>query len=291
MVKSEEDNNKITEPTSNDVNEESIILIEADSALGNQIDVVEEVEVVTTERVTTENQDSVEKLELVQKLLRNKEISLKKTKSKAKLATDIDKKLSLIQQLAANKKGVIESDDLSKYIPISSDAPEKKVTKNTKKASSNSDLVFCKECNKFLKRASYEGHKSYVHKRIKPHLCQTCGYRAITASILRQHIQAVHVGYTFLCDECPMKFNLLKRLRRHKKYKHSKEPFTPEKRHICQYCGHRFEKKFHLTNHIRKHTNETPFRCEFCDKKFKHKWSAVQHLKLHAKVESENCKS
>lgn len=158
--------------------------------------------------------------------------------------------------------------------------------KNSKK---NENFVYCDECDKFLKPTSILGHKRYVHKQIKLHLCQTCGYRAHTGSILRQHVQAVHVGYTFPCDECPLKFNLLKRLRRHKQLKHSKEPVTIEKKHVCHYCGHRFEKKFHLNNHLLTHTNETPYKCEYCDKKFKYKWALNQHQRLHTGVKGYKC--
>lgn len=285
MTNSGEDNKRINEPSKSEINikEESIIKIEEDSAFENELicnDVAEEVEVVTeTETIEESNKNSTENL-IIEKLLRNTEISLKKVKpKKVRVRTNIKKLVSAIRENATDIVTISKTQNASDPAKVKPKKP------------STSDLVFCEECDKFLKKGSFEGHKRYVHKKLKPHLCPTCGYAANTASILRQHIQAVHVGYTFLCDECPMKFNLLKRLRRHKKYKHSKVPISPEKRHVCQYCGHRFEKKFHLTNHIRKHTNETPFQCEYCDKKFKHKWSCVQHTRLHNKVKPEKSKS
>lgn len=149
------------------------------------------------------------------------------------------------------------------------------------------DTVYCKECQIFMKRSSYHNHIKFVHEKVRKYLCQTCGYAACTGTILRQHVQAVHVGYSFSCDQCPKKFNLMKRLRKHIETYHSGKPI--ERNHICQYCAMAFAKPGCLKRHLRSHTQETPYQCQFCQRRFKYRWPKVQHERLHTGEKPYKC--
>lgn len=149
------------------------------------------------------------------------------------------------------------------------------------------DTVYCKDCRIFLLKSSYNNHIKFVHEKVRKYLCQTCGYAACTGTILRQHVQAVHVGYSFFCDQCPKKFNLMKRLRKHIELHHSGKPI--ERNHICQYCGMAFVKPGCLKRHLRSHTQETPYECQFCQRRFKYRWPKVQHERLHTGEKPYKC--
>lgn len=243
---------------------------------GGKINLIEDEVIVEDEKPSGSSK-------VINELLKNAQVTIQKVKKKDSAKRTVKKPTTsyYLPFILRNEKENLTRAEENKAVV----GPRTK----TKMSKKSENLVYCEKCDKFLKPGSVLGHKRYVHKQIKLHLCQTCGYRACTGSILRQHVQAVHVGYTFPCDECPLKFNLFKRLKRHKQLKHSLEPVTVEKKHVCHYCGHRFEKKYHLNNHLMTHTNETPFQCEHCDKKFKYKWALNQHQRLHSGVKGYSC--
>ena len=49
----------------------------------------------------------------------------------------------------------------------------------------------------------------------------------------------------------------------------------------CNYCGYRFKRKDHLTNHIHTHTGERPHSCPECGDKFRVITTLKNHLLKH----------
>lgn len=247
--------------------------------------------VKTISQIQLPKNSSAYETNLFKKLLSNKEVVVERKEAREYVVTDEKEKWLIIKKLS--QRGRELSKDFEK-----DDENNVKINDLTLKClesmikcprKSNDSLVFCKECNLFMKRSSFSGHNRFVHKKIRRYLCQTCGYAAHTGSILRQHIQAVHVGYTFECNKCSQKFNLLKRLRKHQELHHSKIPSVPEKKKICHYCGLAFFRLSYLKTHLLTHTEESPLQCQYCSRKFKFRWAMIQHERLHTGVKPYKC--
>lgn len=74
------------------------------------------------------------------------------------------------------------------------------------------------------------------------------------------------------CRQCSYKGTTAFSLKRHVKYKHTKErPFH------CSHCMKTFTEKSTLIIHMRVHTGEQPYQCSLCPQRFKHRIS----LKIH----------
>ena len=251
-------------------------------------DIFKTVSGMTETSKSVEDEDS-----LIRKLLNNKEISLNRKKSAGEkeeeeegdyVVTDVKEKWSIIKKL-------MEGNGVGDKIPSAKEETLKCLESMLRKPKKLKDsLVFCKPCNLFMKKSSLSGHNRFVHKKIKKFLCQTCGYATHTGTILRQHIQAVHVGYTFECGKCLKKFNLLKRLRKHEEIHHSKgPPRVPDKKLMCHCCGLSFHRPSYLKTHLLTHTEEAPHGCGFCERKFKFRWAKVQHERLHTGDKPYKC--
>lgn len=246
--------------------------------------------VQTVSTIQTFKNDPAGEKNLIKKLLNNKHVTLEKKGKKELVVTEEREKWLIIKKLSqcargAPKEALEEGDSYS--LSSSTLKCVESMIKGPKKA--NESWVFCKECNIFMKRSSYSGHNRFIHKKIRKYLCQTCGYATHTGSILKQHIQAVHVGYTFECDYCSKKFNLMKRLRKHQELHHSNTPIVPEKKQICHYCGLAFLRLSYLKTHLLTHTGESPLQCQFCDRRFKFRWAMVQHERLHTGIKPYKC--
>ena len=49
----------------------------------------------------------------------------------------------------------------------------------------------------------------------------------------------------------------------------------------CEHCGMVFKKGYALTEHIRSHTGERPYKCLECGKTFARSWEFSQHRRFH----------
>jgi len=111
--------------------------------------------------------------------------------------------------------------------------------------------VTCEVCNRVFKdKRRLRSHLSAVHQKIRPHLCNYCGYAASNLSSLRLH------------------------LRTH----------TNEKPYTCGHEGCAFRTADHnsLRRHKMRHSGEKPYKCGHCD------YSSIQASSFKAHLRSKH---
>ncbi|XP_066249027.1 oocyte zinc finger protein XlCOF6-like isoform X1 [Euwallacea similis] len=89
----------------------------------------------------------------------------------------------------------------------------------------------CELCSKtFSEKRRLKYHMDSVHKKLKPYLCNFCGYKGSCRASLKMHIRS-HTGEKpFSCDQCQYSTTDHNSLRRHK-LRH-----TGQKPYKCSYC-------------------------------------------------------
>lgn len=108
----------------------------------------------------------------------------------------------------------------------------------------------CEYCGRlFFSRVDYEPHVR-THTGDKPHVCPTCGFRAITKDNLKRHIDKEHEHITYPCRECS---------------------FVASTR-------------TQLWNHTMKHKGLKGLECPLCRRQF----DSIKELKSHAQVAHPN---
>ena len=109
--------------------------------------------------------------------------------------------------------------------------------------------------------------------------CPHCPYKAEINSVLKKHMDAVHLGMRpFHCDICEFSCSKKTNLHQHIKTVHLKlKPFQ------CTECDYKTARKSHLKIHIaNKHMMLFPYQCDVneCLKKFKERTEFIRHQKL-----------
>ena len=92
----------------------------------------------------------------------------------------------------------------------------------------------CEFCNKTYSSLSLKSHIKAVHKKIKDHICETCGKPFFSKSDLRIHM-AVHFGNQLACDQCGKTYRDKYRMKEHIKIAHEGRRDYP-----CSHCGKAF---------------------------------------------------
>jgi len=147
-----------------------------------------------------------------------------------------------------------------------------------------STVYKCTVCSKvFRSLTSLWSHRKIHHN---PMQCETCGYIAMSKSVLARHA-ATHSleRHKYICDQCGQQFLTRYSLQTHIRTKHDHvrkqngmhDPlFSPL--FECKVCHKKYRTKCALKQHEEKHMGFV-FTCEFCDKQFRSKWSLWKHLK------------
>lgn len=114
------------------------------------------------------------------------------------------------------------------------------------------------------------------------------------------------------CDQCNMKFEMVKELRRHllnhtnkfacefgdcdRRFRVEKEleihmrKHKGEKPYVCSDCGKAYENRQDWKIHLVKHTDDTrPFKCEVCGRGFPKKQQRDIHLAVHTGAKNHLC--
>ncbi|XP_050296250.1 oocyte zinc finger protein XlCOF6-like isoform X2 [Anthonomus grandis grandis] len=123
----------------------------------------------------------------------------------------------------------------------------------------------CELCHKtFSTKRRLRSHMDTVHKKLKPYLCNVCGYKGSRKGSLRMHMRS-HTGEKpFSCDQCQYTTADHNSLRRHKLRHSGQKPYK------CSYCSYACIQsttyKVHLkTKHpgLEKDLMFTCFMCQF----------------------------
>ena len=152
------------------------------------------------------------------------------------------------------------------------------LTRHIKAIHEKSNKVKCDLCGDEVKNLQHHMQK---HTKLKPYKCTECDMSFSLKGNLNSHM-STHSDERIQCDQCDVTFSSQRTLRAHYDTVHLKL-FN----HHCTECEAKFPTKFHLDEHMTKHTGEQPHSCKFCGKRFSKKGSLRSHEKSHFKGEQE----
>ncbi|XP_065336244.1 transcription factor IIIA-like [Cloeon dipterum] len=166
-------------------------------------------------------------------------------------------------------------------------------------------------CNKvYANKYSMMKHVKTDHILAKSSLydCASCGSRFKTHKAIKDHWHT-HLGLTpYSCKFCPRVFSCVRLLKKHVWHHNvfkcntsncpdwilGKENFRLHKQQChsigyvtCHYCNRQFERKCHLSRHIKyKHFPRIPvfLKCTHCDRVYNHKRNLDMHIKIKHKL-------
>ncbi|XP_068114624.1 zinc finger protein 260-like [Hyperolius riggenbachi] len=135
----------------------------------------------------------------------------------------------------------------------------------------------CHECGRaFTHKAYLLSHKK-THWAEKPYPCPECGQGFSTSTYLKEHLRS-HRGENPYCEVCRKYFTSNTSLAVHRRM------HTGEKLFICPICLKGCCTKANFEAHQRVHTRETRerrFTCRKCGERFDAKFKLVEHQKRH----------
>ena len=110
-------------------------------------------------------------------------------------------------------------------------------------------------------------------------ICPDCGIVVTLQRTLKKHIEAIHQGIRYPCDQCPYQAKNKMRLKSHKESVHE------GKRYYCDQCEHAAPTKAYLQAHISNIHCEKNFHCDQCDFKAKTAATLKAHVNaIHLKI-------
>ena len=173
----------------------------------------------------------------------------------------------------------------------------------------------CKICDKrFNFNHSLKLHL-LRHKGERPHACTLCDKSYLTASHLKNHVQAVHGNIRkFQCPVCNKSFPYDNSLKMHMMLHTGTKPFmccicskgfvsksalhvheashVDGKPHECETCHKHYKTPMLLRAHRRRHTSDgTRFMCDICGNTFMYKSNLEAHYVVHGDSRIYTCKT
>jgi len=134
----------------------------------------------------------------------------------------------------------------------------------------------CEVCGKVItSKKSLRDHIKRVHDKTMDRKCDQCDFSTTNNTDLKRHIESIHLGITYPCDQCEAVFPHYNYLYAHRLVHTSDRPF------VCQKCGLSFKQKEKMKKHDLLVHSSTSFSCEECGKIFKCESYLAQHKRSH----------
>lgn len=150
-----------------------------------------------------------------------------------------------------------------------------------KKKVRRSDTSYpCDACGRSFRHVRVlQMHREVVHEKIRPFLCNFCGYSASCNSSLKMHMR-VHTGEKpYSCEQCNYKTSDHNSLRRHKMTHSGEKPYK------CPYCSYACIQSNTYKAHLKlKHFGKEDgllYSCDYCSFKTIRKEILSTHLNDH----------
>ena len=162
---------------------------------------------------------------------------------------------------------------------------KKELTKHDREIH-NSEKIQCPKCDKKVSPDNLRSHIKEMHEKIFPFLCNTCGYKATSNGVLKNHIDLVHEGKRHICQICGLGLSTPTCLKKHIACVHEgKKPYK------CELCDTRCLTQSGLKIHIRNvHDKIKPLKCNECQKSFRNNTEVKKHITIvHEKIKAFKC--
>ncbi|XP_042873759.1 serine-rich adhesin for platelets-like isoform X2 [Penaeus japonicus] len=148
--------------------------------------------------------------------------------------------------------------------------------------------ILCETCQRpFTDKRMLRNHIEFVHKKVKPFLCNYCGYSTASKSTLKMHMRQ-HTGEKpFACEECSYRTADHNSLRRHKMQHSGIRPYR------CPYCEYASIQSTTFKVHLKdKHPglaqmNGIMFTCVVCPFKTIKRDNYLAHVAEHSKNDNK----
>ncbi|XP_063697792.1 PR domain zinc finger protein 5-like [Culicoides brevitarsis] len=157
----------------------------------------------------------------------------------------------------------------------------------------SSEKVICNFCGKFVANQNLEYHIRHLHPEQRdPFVCDYCGEKLKSKTILLRHMQAVHKlalkvngsACALMCRFCTEIFKT-----KHRRISHEVRIHTFDYRFNCTLCGKKFFMKRHLDAHMKAHAKgnlkKSKLKCHICGENFSRKQILADHISTHCTQE------
>lgn len=165
--------------------------------------------------------------------------------------------------------------------------------KKEKTPKARKEAVTCDQCGKRARnQEQLEKHIMVVHDKLKPYLCDVCGYGTTLRVKMDLHMATKHNEdkvMSYVCDVCDYKCSNQLHLRAHLQIVHL-ESLTPFE---CGVCRYQCRKRASVVKHMKHvHEKRRPFQCTQCDKSFPVNSVLMRHIEsVHDKVRPYKCET
>ena len=157
----------------------------------------------------------------------------------------------------------------------STENPKPKDTSTKPGHKKEEEPSICPDCGKmFAKKRSLKTHIQFVHRGISFD-CDQCNYKGYSRFRLKRHILSFHEGVKYYCDQCSYSAGSKENLRKHMKIHEMADQKFP-----CELCDHVASMPLYLKCHMKNKHSGLSYKCEFCDIVYKQKAPLKRHMRV-----------